>query len=81
MILRDSKTQNILKYQRENVGVQSKKVTLRMDEKTFDDFKEICQKEGVPYQTKMKDIMREYIDRVNSIYKAEEERNIKTKEI
>jgi predicted DNA binding CopG/RHH family protein len=61
--------------------VQSKNVTIRMDEKTFQAFKEVSAREGIPYQTKIKDVMREYIDRVNRIYKDEEERNNKTKGI
>lgn len=81
MIMRDRETQRILKYEKANVGVQAKNITIRMDDKLLEDIKEISAREGIPYQTKMKDILREYVDRVNRIYKEEQERNDKARGI
>lgn len=49
-------------------------ITMRIDTETLDEFKEIV---GIPYQPKIRELMRDYIDRHKYTYAQEEKRRNK----
>lgn len=75
MIIRDNKANKALRSINKNAGPQSRNLTIRIDNKTLEEFKAVCGE--TPYQTKIKEVMREYIYRKKQVFKDEEERNLK----
>ena len=74
MIIReDRRTINARRHKANEVGFQGKNITIRIDEKTLNDFKAVCGDES--YQVKIKELMREFIDKKERIYKEEERIN------
>lgn len=74
MIIRENKADIVAKRHKANeVEYQGKNITIRIDLKTLEDFKSVC--DGRPYQTVLKEVMRDYIYRKQVIYKQEEDIN------
>lgn len=49
-------------------------ITMRIDGETLEEFKQIV---GIPYQPKIRELMRDYIDRCKYTYTQEEKRRNK----
>lgn len=76
MILReDNKTIVARRHKASETGYQGKFITIRIDEQTLNEFKEAC--DGMSYQAKIKELMRDYIYKKQVIYKEEERINKK----
>lgn len=74
MILREDRRTIVTRRHRANeVGYQNKNITIRIDEKTLNDFKEACGERA--YQVVIKELMRDFIDRQEYIYKEEKRLN------
>ena len=74
MILREDRRTVITRRHKANeAGFQGKNITIRIDEKTLNDFKAACGDES--YQSKIKELMRDFIDKVEYTYKEEERLN------
>jgi uncharacterized protein (DUF4415 family) len=74
MILRENTRDVVMRRHKSNEdGFQGKSITIRIDEKTLNDFKAACGEKS--YQCVIKDLMREYIYKQEYIYKEEERIN------
>lgn len=74
MILReDNRTIIARRHKANEVEYQGKFITIRIDEKTLNEFKAACG--GASYQAKIKELMRDYIYKKEVIFKEEEEIN------
>lgn len=74
MIIReDRKTIIARRHKANEAGFQGKNITIRIDEKTLNDFKAACGEES--YQAKIKELMRDYIYKQEYIYKEEKRLN------
>ena len=74
MILREDRKDIIARRHKANeVGFQGKNITIRIDEKTLQEFKDACGERA--YQTVIKELMRDYIYNRNYISKEEERIN------
>ena len=71
MILREDKKTIVARRHRANeVGYQSKCITIRIDEKTLNEFKAACGDSA--YQSVIKQLMRDFIYKQEYIYKEEQ---------
>lgn len=74
MIIREDKRTIITRRHKANeAGFQGKNITIRIDEKTLNDFKNACGERA--YQSVIKELMRDYIDKQEYVYKEEERIN------
>jgi len=74
MILReDNRTIVARRHKANEVEYQGKTITIRIDNKTLNDFKTVCGNES--YQAKIKELMRDYIYKKEVIFKEEEQLN------
>ena len=75
MIYKESELEVKPQYRpRKKITNYGEVITIRIDTDTLEAFKEIV---GVPYQPKIRELMRDYIDRYRYTYKQEEERRNK----
>lgn len=74
MIIREDKRTLITRRHKANeAGFQGKNITIRIDEKTLNDFKVVCGERA--YQSVIKELMRDYIDKQEYVFKEEERIN------
>ena len=79
MIIRDSERSKIIQRATRERKTQDKFMTIRINSELLERFKNACG--GGVYQSKIKELMIEYIDRVERVYKDEEERNLRAKRV
>jgi len=79
MIIRNSKRDKIVQRAARERKTQDKFMTIRINGELLERFKDACG--GGTYQSKIKELMIEYIDRVERVYKEEEERNLRAKRV
>lgn len=74
MISREDRKVVITRRHRANeVGFQGKNITIRIDEKTLNEFKAACGEQA--YQVVIKELMRDYIYKKNVIFEEEKRIN------
>ena len=77
MIYKESELQDEVKPQfrrGKKITNYEEVITMRIDTETLNEFKEIV---GIPYQPKIRELMREFIDRNKYVYAQEQERRNK----
>lgn len=76
MIIREDRRDIITRRHKANeAGFQGKNITIRIDEKTLQDFKAACGERA--YQTVIKELMRDYIYKQDYVFKEEKRLNNK----
>lgn len=74
MIIREDKQTIIARRHKANeAGFQGKNITIRIDEKTLQDFRAACGDRA--YQSVIKELMRDFIYKQDYVYKEEQRLN------